>query len=75
MPLYLSFIGNKREVKIKTLISFEGLTIQPATSRSPSSETRESMKTLKFFLFAFYSFIILIYLKSIETEDIEFYEA
>ena len=37
VPLYLSFIGNKKEVKIRTLISFE----RPCYSTGQLEKTKE----------------------------------
>jgi len=69
-PLYLSFIGNKREVKIRTLISFERscyLIGQLAKTKGVKLRKHEDIEII---LFSFSSFF-----KSIETEDVESYEA
>ena len=68
-PFYLSFIGNKMEVKIRTLILFEQscyLIRQLAKTKEVKPRKHEDIEVLIFFLFFFLN---------IETKDVESYEA
>ena len=66
-PLYLSFIENKREVKIKTLISFERpcySTRQLAKTKEVKLRKHEDIEVL----------LSLFFFQSIEIKDVESYE-